>query len=416
MEQNRANNKAGKWIGFIVLTIAAGLIYRVPYLKTVFYDPLVEEFGLSNTDVGKIMSAYSLTKTAIYIPGGILADRFDNRKMLLASTALLAACTFWYATIPSLGVLLLIHVLLAFSNVVFWVSFVKAIRMFGSSNEQGSVFGYSEGIRAVAGLIINFAALGILNHFMTRSDAPLRYVLIFYGLTYVVLGAAMWFLLPKESAEEKATVTSFKEYIEVLKVPGVWLVAVLVLCAYSCQIASEYTTTYLTTVFGMTVVMAGVVATIRSYGIGIFSAPIIGKISDKVGSYSKTVIGLFICEIILALILFFMPGTGGALIPAIITVLAFATVMYALRGIYYATMGEAGIPLALTGTATGIISVIGYLPDSYMNVMLGSFMDKNPGAAGFKYVFGSIIVFAVIGIVLALVIWKISKNVEQAEA
>ena len=112
----------------------------------------------------------------------------------------------------------------------------------------------------------------------------------------------------------------------------------------------------------------------------------------------------------------FMPGTGGALIPAIITVLAFATVMYALRGIYYATMGEAGIPLALTGTATGIISVIGYLPDSYMNVMLGSFMDKNPGAAGFKYVFGSIVVFAVIGIVLALIIWKISKNVDQADA
>ena len=166
----------------------------------------------------------------------------------------------------------------------------------------------------------------------------------------------------------------------------------------------------------MTVVMAGEVATIRRYGIGIFSAPIIGKFSDKVVSYSKSVIGLFICEIILALILFFTPGTGGALIPAIITVLAFATVMYALRGIYYATMGEAGIPLALTGTATGIISVIGYLPDSYMNVMLGSFMDKNPGAAGFKYVFGSIIVFAVIGIVLALVIWKISKNAEQAEA
>lgn len=154
----------------------------------------------------------------------------------------------------------------------------------------------------------------------------------------------MVFLLPKEKEGQQTTVKSFKEYFTVLKYPGVWLVAALVLCAYSCQIASEYTTTYLTTVFGMSVVVAGIVATIRSYGIGIFSAPVIGKISDKIGSYSKTVIILFVCEIILALVLLFIPGSAGTLIPAIITVLAFATVMYALRGIYYATMGEAGIP------------------------------------------------------------------------
>ncbi len=27
------SNKMTKWIGFIILTLAAGLIYRVPYLK-----------------------------------------------------------------------------------------------------------------------------------------------------------------------------------------------------------------------------------------------------------------------------------------------------------------------------------------------------------------------------------------------
>lgn len=416
MDNTTKKNSAEKWIAFIVLTVAAGLIYRVPYLKTVFYDALIADFQLSNTDVGMIMSAYSLTKTAIYIPGGILADRFDNRKMLVASTTLLAICTFWYATIPSIGVLMAIHMLLALSNVVFWVSFVKAVRMFGSANEQGSVFGYSEGIRAVAGLLINFAALGIMNHYLESSQKPLKYVLLFYGIVYVILGIAMWFLLPKGNAGEKATATSIKDYITVLKSPSVWLVAVLVLCAYSCQVASEYTTPYLTNVFGMTVVTAGIIATIRSYGIGIFSAPIIGKISDKIGSYSKTVIGLFVCEITLAVVLLLIPGTGGALVPAIITVLAFATVMYALRGIYYATMGEAGIPFALTGTATGIISVIGYLPDSYMNVMLGGFMDKHPGAAGFKYVFGSIIVFAIIGIVMAVIIYNISKKTGKKEA
>jgi predicted MFS family arabinose efflux permease len=205
-------------------------------------------------------------------------------------------------------------------------------------------------------------------------------------------------------------VTSIKEYINVLKHPSVWLVAFLVLCCYSAQVASEYTTPYLSRVLGMTVVMAGVIATIRSYGIGIFSAPIIGKIADKVGSYSKTVIGLLIIEIILATALLILPGQPSVVILAIILVLCFAVVMYALRGVYYATMGEAGVPYALTGTATGIISVVGYLPDFYMSMILGGFLDRYPGAPGFKFVFGSIIIFAGLGIVVASIIYILNRK------
>lgn len=125
----------------------------------------------------------------------------------------------------------------------------------------------------------------------------------------------------------------------------------------------------------MGAVVAGIVATIRSYGIGIFSAPIIGKVSDKVGSYTKTLIGLFVIEIIFGIALIAIPGKPNFLILAIVVVLALATVYYAVRGVYYATMGEAGVPVAMTGTATGIISVIGYLPDSYENTILGN-LDK----------------------------------------
>ena len=402
-------NKQHKWIAFFVVTISAGLIYRVPYLKTVFYDALVEEFQLTNTQVGTIMSVYSITKMIIYIPGGILADRFDNRKMLVGSNLMLALLTFWYATIPSLTGLMAIQFLLAFSNVVFWVSAVKAIRILADDNEQGSIFGYSEGIRALAGVLINFAALAVFNHFIL-TEQPLRYVLIFYGIVYTALTVAMWLLLPKKNKDEARSTATLADYLKVLKIPGIWIVAFLVMCAYSAQVASEYTTTYLTTILGMTTVTAGIIATIRSYGIGIFSAPIMGKISDKTSSYSKMVMGLFVVEIIFAALLLFIPGKPNMLIPAIVTVIAFATVMYAIRGIYFATMGEAGVPKEFTGTATGIICAIGFLPDAYMNLILGKLIDNNPGAAGFKFVFGAIILFALLGIVFALVINRMGKK------
>ena len=126
-----AQSKSKKWMAFIVLTIAAGLIYRVPYLKTVFYDPLVAAFQITNTEVGTMMSVYSVVKTVLYIPAGILVDRFDNRKMLVFSMVMLAVLTFVYAIIPSLTIVYVLYGLMAVSNVIFWTAFIKAIRMFG---------------------------------------------------------------------------------------------------------------------------------------------------------------------------------------------------------------------------------------------------------------------------------------------
>jgi len=403
-------SSANKWVAFIVLTLAAGLIYRVPYLKSVFYDPLVETFGITNTEVGLMMSSYSLTKTALYIPAGILVDRFDNRKMLTASMALLAAITFVYATIPSMTVMYILQALMAVSNVIFWVAFVKAVRMFGSAKEQGSVFGYSEGIRAVASLIINFIALGL--YAKAEATKGLSSVLILYGVTYVLCGIGIYFLIPSGTgAEDGKAVPTLKDYIAVLKVPAVWLVSLLVMTAYSVQVASEYTTPYLNNVMMMGVVVAGVVGTIRSYGVGLFAAPVIGKITDKVKvPYSVSCIALLALEIVCTAVLLILPGEPNYVMVCIVAVLAFACFMYALRGVYYATMGEAGVPVAMTGTATGIISVIGYLPDTYMSLLIGDKLDKYPGAAGYKYIFIYMIAFAAAAIVIAFIINRIGKK------
>lgn len=407
-----------RWIGFIVLTIAAGLIYRAPYLKSVFYTPMVDTFGITNTEVAGLMSVYSLTKTIIYIPGGILVDRFDNRKMLSFSLIGEAILTFIYATIPSLTILRGIQFLYAFVNVIFWCAFVKAVRMFGSAKEQGSMFGYSEGIRAAASLVINFVALGIFASMEKNLSAhPLAGVLNLYAAVYLVMGIALWFVIPAGTGRSDEKHATLQDYLAVLKVPAVWLVSLLVCFAYSVQVASEYTTPYLNNVMGMTAVVAGVVGTIRSYGIGLFAAPVIGKISDRASSYSKACIVLLCAEIVFTGILLLVPGNPSYVMICVVTVLAFAAAMYALRGVYYATMGEAGVPLSMTATATGIISVIGYLPDTFMNLLIGDKLDKYPGAAGYKYIFIYMIVFAVLAIIVAFIINRIGKkNAKIAEA
>ena len=53
---------------FILLILAAGTVYKVPYLKAVFYDQLVASLDITNTQLGVLSSFYAGVKMLIYIP------------------------------------------------------------------------------------------------------------------------------------------------------------------------------------------------------------------------------------------------------------------------------------------------------------------------------------------------------------
>ena len=71
---------------------------------------------------------------------------------------------------------------------------------------------------------------------------------------------------------------------------------------------------------------------------------------------------------------------------------------YTIRALYFSIMQEGKIPIALTGTAVGVISVIGYMPDIFATPLFGYFLDKHPGIVGHQYVFGILTIFSIVGL------------------
>lgn len=71
--------------------------------------------------------------------------------------------------------------------------------------------------------------------------------------------------------------------------------------------------------------------------------------------------------------------------------------IYGLRCLYYALFQEAKLPLAITGSAVGLVSVIGYKPDIFFGALMGVILDNNPGAIGHQYLFGVVALFGMIG-------------------
>ena len=67
-------------------------------------------------------------------------------------------------------------------------------------------------------------------------------------------------------------------------------------------------------------------------------------------------------------------------VPYIVTMVCASLGIFALRGLYYAIMEEGQVPLAYTGSAVGLVSVIGYTPDIFMGPLMGYLLDSAPGA------------------------------------
>jgi hypothetical protein len=87
-----------------------------------------------------------------------------------------------------------------------------------------------------------------------------------------------------------------------------------------------------------------------------------------------------------------------------------ASGIYALRGLYFAIMGEARIPLSYTGTAVGIVSTIGYTPDVFSGPLMGYLLDRSPGASGHYHWFGVVAAFALLGLLATLALRKLTAR------
>ncbi|WP_066496070.1 MFS transporter [Abyssisolibacter fermentans] len=406
------NSKFQKYFTLFVICLGAGLLYKVPYLREAFYTPLKEALNATHEQVGALSSIYGTVALFSYIPGGILADKISTRALMVFSFISTGLLTLWFAMMPPYPVVKLIYGLMGVTTILtFWSAFVKTIRLLGGESEQGKMFGLSEGIRSVGGTIGSFIVLGIIANAATQL-AGLQVTLLFYGSVYIVVGILCIFFIPadKKEKDEKKSIFSVKEIKEAIKLPGLWLVSLLIFAWYCIYSAQSYTTPYLTEIYGLPLSVVGSLSIMRSYGMGIFAGPLAGVIGDKIGSPTRVLIWGSIAAIILTVGFIVFPVKQSLVMIPMILMIVLSFIVYSARGTYFATMADAGIPIALTGIASGLISIIGYSPDMFLYTMAGKWLDNNSGVAGYRYIFIFMIVCAIVALIASLAILRLSKK------
>lgn len=403
---------------FAILLISFGgaIIYGLPYFRYDYYDAYLEAYNLNNTQMGVFGSIFGVFGMVSYLFGGYVADRVSVRKLLVYSLIGTGLGGFIHLLPLSFYSLVALYAFWGFSSLfAFWPACVKAVRMLSDSDGQGKAFGIFEGGRGVAAAIAASIAV-ILFKIGVKSlgiYVGMRYIIVFYSVLTILSGILVHFNMEDEiiSSGEKISISDIKN---VIKLPAVWIIAIVTFCNYIFTLSLYYFVPYATSLLGMTVTSAAVLAAVKRY-ISPVSNVGGGVLGDKIGTSNL----LFISFIGMAL-----GVTGILLLPLNGTTLVIGAFvfLYILNYLFYqvnyslswAMMEEGAIPDKYSGTAVGLISTIGYLPDIFLSLMAGKILDNYPGVAGYRYLFIILISVLLVGAVFVK-IWKLHLSKSRTE-
>ena len=233
-----------KYLTLIVLGAAGGAIYTLPYIKYVFYDAITNVLGISNAQSGFLLSMYAIGCVILYIPGGILSDKVSPKKAVILSLLGTAVCGLLFAFSMSYAVGLFVWLMFAFgTGFIFWSAILKAVRMVGTDEEQGRMYGVYYAANGTASAVINALALKVYGGF-SNGKTGFTWALVVMCASVVICAVLLMFLLDEKGKKVEQTAEEdkfhFSDLKSVLTNPAVWLISIAFFCIYGVYSCASY--------------------------------------------------------------------------------------------------------------------------------------------------------------------------------
>lgn len=388
-----------KYATLILLGFAGGAIFMLPYIKFIFYNPMMDVMGITNAQSGTLLSMYAIGNIVLYIPGGMIADRISPRISITVSLLATTVFTIIFALTFHYYIALGLWLLMSFgSGFVFWAAILKTIRMIGTKEEQGRMYGIYYAANGGFSALIGAVCLKAFS--MSENERTgLFWATMLMGF-FTLLAAVLLFIVLKgnknlEQIEESEEKFRLKDLKKTLTTPSVWLISIICFCVYGVYSCASFFTPYLTDVVGYSATQAGAFELVRGYVVMLFAAPLGGYLADKVFHSTLKwfmVGGTFLGVSILTVMLI---GTNGNNTLIAISTLLPGLFSMTLYGIMFSSMQEVNIPIKMAGTAIGIASIIGYMPDLFLQTFFGAILDSY-GKEGYSIIFFMLAIFCII--------------------
>ena len=354
--------------------------------------PISKEFGLTETQVGLVISSFFLSYAIMQPIGGSLADRFGSRKVILFSLIAWSIFTILTGMAWSFISLIVNRFVLGIGE----GSYPSA-----SQVSLAETFPQKERGRAKSGLLAAGKLAGVLGTLAIASLISIfdwQFMFIFLGVVGLLLAFFYWkYFYPVGTQGIQKNAPSEKMSLkQALKIPLLWQLTVIY---FGISIVSWGTAawmpSYMVKVRDLDLVSMGAVATIPAI-LGLITMLFTGWLLDKymVGREKYLIVsGALIGMISLY---FFISAPS---IPYVVMYGAFASIGIAIALTTTLTMPLKYIASSSIGTATGMVYLGGQLAGVIAPTVMGFMIQQFNGSydAGFWFLISALFIALIVG-------------------
>lgn len=395
-----------------LLTLAAGALYPLLYLRQNFEDTLLQAFHITTDQLGQLYSLLGVVYVVTYIPSGWLADRVSSRWLVAFSLSTVGLLGVWFATYPDPSMLRWIFLGWGVAGgLTFWSAVLRAVKLLGTEREQGRFFGILDGGRGLTEAILASIAVSIFARY--ASEAPqlsLRPVIHLYAYTCLGIAALASLILPSDGKPARtsagaghAASSVLRDFVMLVRIPEIWLISLIVLAGYQLLWATFSFSSYIQQHFATSAVLAGELTVIKLWmrPIGAIGS---GFLGDRFGNVNVLGAGMIAASVAWMLFVLVPASVPMWLLAVCIVVLGLMT--YSVHGLYWAIIDRCHVPARVTGLAIGLISMIGLSPDVFLPMISSAISHHFPGVLGTQLYFVYIGCCCLIGSCLVYVFKK----------
>jgi EmrB/QacA subfamily drug resistance transporter len=129
-----------RWIGLFVISLAVSLIIVDSTIVNVAVPSIVDDLGITSTEVQWVQESYTLVFAALLLVFGTLGDRFGRRRMLVIGVIIFMLASVWAAFADTGSALILARVVQGVGGAMILPSTLSTLNATFQGRERGIAF------------------------------------------------------------------------------------------------------------------------------------------------------------------------------------------------------------------------------------------------------------------------------------
>lgn len=415
-------NRRAPYASLAVLVAVNVLNFYDRHVIGALTEPIRKDFGLTDSQVGLIGSAFIWLYAIVGLPLGRAADS-RNRKGLLAGGMVV------WAALTGVAAMAVNYTMLLFSRLGFAVG--EAVVAPAATSWIGDLFPAGERSRPLALFMLGVPVGGALSYFFSGPVAQAfgwRAAMVLAAAPAVILAPLLLRLVEPErgAAEERHEPIAKSSMASILKIPTMWwIIASGAFLNFNMYAIGTFLPAFLSRIHGLTLANSGIATGIVFAVGGVSGGLLAGRLGDRI-IHTRENGRLLVAAAISALgapFGYFGIGATSAVAAIALITLAYGT-LNAYYGLVYSAIQDIVAP-AMRGTAMAIYFLAMYLCGASFGPLLtgklSDFMARRAadaaGAARITEAFKAVglqqamFVIPLLSVLLALVLYCGSRTI-----